>query len=324
MSKWLDKSKFNEWEEKKVNEKEKEPINSFYPKLTNPPMGPNGKPREYEFRLLPDLDGTGYKTYFYHMFKVGESWEFFACPKTHGLDEYCPWCAISGILYKGNASDKAKAKEYSRKQKYVSNIYVVNDPRDAEESDPKKKVNGTVRLYEFPSTVEKKFKAELTNKKSGYGQAIFDPEKDGVNFQLIIEAKKPDPDGKVWPDHSQSMFNRKSSPMVDDESKLEELMNKRINLEEYIKSMFRTAADHKALLKKEMIFDDVAAEFNKFMATEPSTESEKPAEEKKEKESAKKSDEKTKEKVMEDDVPTFAEDDLSDEALLASLDSLSK
>lgn len=263
MSKWLDKKKFKEWDEQKSTEQDNTNENqSFYKKWMNPKMGGQGKPKEYEFRLLPDLDGSGYKGYFYHMFQVGETWKFFSCPKTHGLDKYCPWCQITQLLYKGTASDKKKAGDYKRKQKYVSNVYIVNDPRDADESDDERKVSGSVRLYEFPMTVEKMFKKEITDKKNGYGQSIFDPEEDGVNFMLAIEAKKPDANGKVWPDYTPSMFNRRPSEMIEDGGDLDEVMEARVELAEYIDSLGLTSDEHKSLLKEEMVWDDVEDEFN--------------------------------------------------------------
>ena len=270
MSKWLNKKKFKEWDEQKSTEQDNSNENqSFYKKWINPKMGGVGKPREYEFRLLPDTDGSGYKGYFYHMFQVGEKWEFFSCPKTEGLECYCPWCQITQILYKGNASDKKKAGDYKRKQKYVSNVFIVNDPRDADESDDERKVSGTVRLYEFPPTVEKMFKSEITDKKNGYGEAIFDPEEEGYNFLLKIEAKKPDANGKTWPDYSPSMFARKPSAIADDEDDLDELMESRIELTEYIGSLEKTPEEHKKILKEEMVWDDVEGEFNaKFVPSE--------------------------------------------------------
>lgn len=264
MSKWLNKKKFKEWDEQKSNEQEENNENqSFYKKWINPKMGSYGKPKEYEFRLLPNLDGGGYKGYFYHMFQVGENWKFFLCPKTNGMDCYCPWCQITQILYKGNASDKKKAGDYRRKQKFVSNVYILNDPRDADESDDERKVSGTVRLYEFPPTVEKMFKKEITDKKNGYGQSIFDPEEKGVNFVLAIEAKKPDANSKVWPDYTPSMFNRRPSAMVDSDDQLDELMESRIDLAEYIKSLELSVDEHKKVLKEEMVWGDVESEFIK-------------------------------------------------------------
>ena len=263
MSKWLNKESFTKFADKKANESdEKDSTPTFFRKWNNPKAGPNGKPKEYEIRLLPSTDGGGYSEYYYHMFQSGEQWKYFLCTKTHGIDSYCPFCQVSQILYKGNANDKKKAKEYMRKQKFVSNIYIVNDPRDSEETDDNRKVSGTVRLYEFPPTVEKLFKAEITDKRSGYGMAIMDPEETGVNFLLRIESKKPDANGKVWPDYAPSMFARKPSQMVE-ESELEGIMASRIDLDEYLKGLELSVDEYKSILLAEMIWDDCEEQFLK-------------------------------------------------------------
>lgn len=310
MSKWLDKKKFKEWDEKKSTEQEDTTDNqSFYNKWRNPTMGSVGKPKEYEFRLLPDTDGSGYKGYFYHMFLVGETWKFFLCPKTNGLDCYCPWCQITQILYKGTASDKKKASDYKRKQKYVSNIFIINDPRDLEQTDDSRRVNGTVRLYEFPPTVEKMFKSEVTDKKNGYGAQIFNPEEDGFNFLLKIEAKKPDQNQKVWPDYAPSMFARRPSAIADSDQQLEDIMASRIPLEEYIKSLELPIDEHKKMLKEEMVWDDVESEFNKRLGSE------------KDETSSPKKEERTETKKTETKKTETKEQD-DDSALLDELDSL--
>jgi len=311
-SKWLNKKKFKEFAEQKANENDNTNDNEnqmYYRKWRNPVMGNHGKPKEYEIRLIPDKDNELYQGYFYHMFQVGETWKYFKCPKTEGLDKYCPWCQIAQILYKGTASDKKKARDYSRKQKFVSNVFIVNDPRDSEETDEERKVSGTVRLYEFPPTVEKMFKKEVTDKKNGYGMDIFNPEEDGYNFILTIEAKKPDANGKVWPDYSQSMFNRRPSPIADSEEELEKIMETRISVKEYLDSLAIDAEEHKKLLKAEMIWDDVCDEFERRMGVSESKKVDS-------------SDKETVEDDKTDDNITNIDIDGDDDELLNELDNL--
>ncbi|NIQ06611.1 MAG: hypothetical protein GWO20_13050, partial [Candidatus Korarchaeota archaeon] len=212
MSKWLKKDSYEMFANKKANETDDDNTGGgFYKKWKNPKMGTTERAKEYKVRLLPDVVDGFYKDYLYHGFMSGETFKYFLCEKTYGMDKYCPWCEATKMLYQGNESDKRKAGDYKRKQRFVSNVYISDDPRDAEVRDENYKVNGTIRLYEFPGTVESKIKNEITDTDEGYGMAIFDPE-NGYDFILKIKAKPKDKNGKEWPDYGDSMFSRNTSP----------------------------------------------------------------------------------------------------------------
>jgi len=271
MSKWLKKDSYEMFANEKTKEAEQEQeVGGFYNKWKNPKMGTVDKAKEYKVRLLPDIENGFYKKYMYHGFKSGETFKYFLCEKTHGMDKFCPWCEATKMLYQGNESDKRKAGEYKRKERYVSNVYIVEDPRDAEIKDDKYKVTGKVRLYEFPATVESKIKNEITDTEQGYGMAIFDPE-DGYDFILKIKAKPQDKNGKVWPDYGDTMFSRRSSPLADTEEEIEKIMSERYNLDEYIKSLKLSVDEHEKLLKTEMMWDDVGHQFEKVWRSGGST-----------------------------------------------------
>ena len=266
MSKWLKKDSYDMFAGQKAAEKEQQDTQvggGFYKKWKNPKMGTQEKAKEYKVRLLPDVETGFYKDYLYHGFMSGETFKYLLCEKTYGMDKYCPWCEATKMLYQGNESDKRKASDYKRKQRFVSNVHIAEDPRDAETKDDNYKVNGTVRLYEFPSTVESKIKNEITDTEQGYGMSIFDPE-NGYDFILKIKAKPKDKNGKEWPDYGDSMFARRPSPINEDGDKLETLMGDRYNLDEYIESLKVSVEDHEKLLKTEMLWDDVGHSFEKF------------------------------------------------------------
>ncbi len=264
MSKWLKKEEYEDFAGQKAKEAESQPDDSeFYKKWKNPKMGTTEKAKEYKIRLLPDPKKGFYKEYLYHGFTSGEKFKYFLCKKTHGLDEYCPFCDAVKILYQGTDSDKKKAGEYKRKNRYVSNIYIVDDPRDSEVKDARYKVNGTVRLYEFPGTVESKISNEINDKEQGYGMSIFDPE-DGYDFILKIKAKPKDQYGKEWPDYGDTIFARRSTPIADTEEEISAIMEQRVELEKYIKSLELSVAETENLLKTEMLWDDVGHTFEKY------------------------------------------------------------
>lgn len=266
MSKWLKKDAYEMFANNKSKEKESagDDTNSFYKKWKNPVMGTVEKAKEYILRLLPDTKSNFYKKYFYHGFTSGEKFQYVLCEKTFGMDNYCPWCEATKILYQGNETDKKKAGDYKRRDRFVGNVFIKDDPRDADVKDEQYKVNGTIRLYEFPTTVESKISNEVTDTANGYGVDIFDPE-NGFDLILKVKAKPKDKSGKEWPDYGDTMFARKASSIEPDEEKMEKLMAQRIDLDEYILSMKKGVDVHEQLLKAEMLWDDVGASFNKKM-----------------------------------------------------------
>lgn len=265
MSKWIKKDKAELFIKKKQEEAANPPDNvggGYALKWPNPKMGTETNPKEYRIRFLPDKNGDFYKEYFYHFITTGEGQgKYVFCPKSHGMEQYCPYCSAVQILYKGNKEDKAKAFNLKRKGKYVGNIYVVHDPRDADIKEEDWKQTGKVRLYEFPGIVESKIKDELTDPNEGYGIAIFDPE-NGFDLLLKVGAKPKDKNGKVWPDYSNTKFVRTSSPVSDD---VDATMGEVYDLNEYLEKMLMSPDEHRKILKEALIYEDVEDEFESRM-----------------------------------------------------------
>jgi hypothetical protein len=205
------------------------------------------------------------------MFKTGEKWAFFLCKKTYGVEEFCPLCEATRKLYMGSAADKKMAYTYKRKEKFVGNFYVIDDPRDSERED-KDKVNGTVKLYEFPGKVEMKLKEQITDSKYGLGPSIFDPGTDGYDFIIKVLSTKKDDKGNVWPDYSNSEFSRKPYPIKKTDEEIKKIMESRIDIGEYIKSMEKTDEEVIAVLKSEMLWDLVKDEWNRRKKVETKVE----------------------------------------------------
>jgi hypothetical protein len=195
------------------------------------------------------------------MFQSGEKWAFILCPKTQAFENYCPVCSATSKLYQGSPADKKMAANYKRKEKFVSNFFLVNDPRDPER-DEEKRVNGTVKLYEFPGKVEMKLKEEITDVKNGYGYRIFDPGEEGHNFILKVLATKKDSNGKVWPDYSSSQFARNSQAIGSD-GEIDGAMKQCTDLNEYIEALGMTEERIEEVLKTEMLWDLVGKEWDK-------------------------------------------------------------
>ena len=319
MSKWVNTDKFEQFKEERSNDtSDKKSDVSFARKYKNPVMGTNSKPKEYHLRLVPDMKGNFYKKIHYHMFQSGETWYFIVCPKTENFDNYCPWCQLTQLLYQGSDSDKTRAQQYKRKDKFVGNVYVVKDPRDADEQDTDKHFAGKTFLYEFPGTIEQLIKKEVTDVENGWGFKIFDPE-DGHNLIISIGAKKPDKKGKVWPDYSLTTFAKKATPMCDD---VEAAMETTQDIMEYVENSMKTPEEHDEILKSELVYDDVKDQFERMMLNTKSTpKADKEPEAKKE--DTKKSDSKKEEAPKADskkEQPAPPGDDQSIDDLLADFE----
>ncbi len=279
MSKWINKDLFQDFQKEKKVEADA-PQQQFGLRRSDlvwetPQKGSSEKPKVYEGRFVPDPEGNFYKKYSYHMFQSGEKWAFILCPKTHDFNNYCPVCSVTSKLYQGSPADKRTAYQYKRKDKFVGNFFIVNDPRDPER-DEEKRVNGSVKLYEFPQKVEMKLKEEITDVNNGYGYRIFDPGEDGHNFILKVLATKKDPSGNVWPDYSSSQFAR-SSTAIGSDDEIDTCMKSCTNLDEYVNSLAVSEERVEEVLKTEMVWDLVSNEWAKVRGLTEEKEPEAPA-----------------------------------------------
>lgn len=288
-------------------------------------MGTQEKPKTYKLRLLPDADGDFYVKYYYHFFQdESNNSHYIKCPKTDGFENFCPWCFMNQMLWKGNKSDKERADRYRRNVRFVVNAFIKDDPRDADAEDDFK-VSGTRRLYEFPATVESKIANELTNDEEGYGPSIFDPEK-GHDLLVKILAKKPDQNGKVWPDYSLTEFSRTANAISESQEEIEKIMNSVYSLKEYIDHMGLSWSEHEKLLKKELVWDDVRDAFIKNVGASSGEEESKssksnPADEDNDNTGAPDNEDSSTE-TEKQTKPEEDPDDVSDDDLLKELQSL--
>lgn len=262
-SKWLNQKLFSSYveeKEKEITEKTNTLRRSDFV-WQSPQAGTAEKAKIYEGRFLPDPKSRFTQRYFYHMWKSGDKWIFYLCPKTHGMDKFCAVCSVVNSLYTGTADDKSVAFKMKRKERHVGNFFVVDDPRDKEQDDDLKKNSGKVKLYEFPSKLESKLKNEIMDKKEGLGYAIFDPGADGHNIIIKIKSTKPDKNGNTYPDYADSIFSRKAVALAESDKEIKDIMASTMSIDEYIKSLEMSTEDTLKMLKNEMLFEMVEAEW---------------------------------------------------------------
>lgn len=195
------------------------------------------------------------------MFQSGDQWKFSICPKTFNQEAYCPICAVTNKLYKGNEADKSEAQKFKRKEKFVSNIYVVSDPRDIDKDDDKKSA-GKVKLYEFPSKVEALIRSNITDTENGVGMGAYDPEA-GFNFVLKVGLTKKDGAGKEWPSYDSSTFARQSSAVADTEKEIEELINSTVDIVEHLRKQLPNEEKIIEELKNCLVFELIEEDYDR-------------------------------------------------------------
>lgn len=333
MSKWVNNEKFEKFKNQKKEEKSKPDQKSgggFFKIWRNPQKGTQDKPKTYKVRLLPDKNGDFYFKYFYHFFQTEDEKTYsILCEKTHGMDHFCPWCSVNQQLWKGNSSDKKLAYRYKRNERFVANVYIVDDPRDAD-AEKDNKVAGSVRLYEFPAAVEGKIANELTNDDEGFGPSIFDPER-GHDLHIKVAAKKPDKNKVVWPDYSLTEFSRKPYA-IGTEDEIKEIMDSVYDLTDYINKKGISWEDHEKILKQELVWDYVEDTFIKNVGKSSVKSQEKPDDQSNDEEKQEttevpwydESDESSDESNNSESQDTAgdADDDIDDESLIEELKGL--
>lgn len=270
MSKWIKKELFTKFKSEIAEDQERKDRsktnsdNKVWQKLDK---GTVDKPITYEGRFLPDKDGSpSYKKLYYHMFRRGEQWVYYLCEKTFGFDNFCGYCHGSRLLWTGSEADKVAAKAYSRKEKFVANFHVVDDPRDASvpkdiENRDTKLNSGKTKLFEFGVKLESKVREEILDEKEGLGYAIFDPA-DGHNFIIKVKSTKADGKGNIWPDYADSKFS-KSSTSLGNDKEIKAIMDSCTDLNEYLKAQKKDPAEVKEMLKKDMLWGLVQAEWER-------------------------------------------------------------
>lgn len=138
----------------------------------------------YTVRLLPD--GKSPADTFFHYYNMG--WNSFATgqyvqalsPQTFG--ERCPISEERFRLSRtGSDEEKEKASALRRTEKWLVNVYVVDDPTNPEN-------NGKVKMLRYGKQIQKIISEAIEGEDAAeFGARIFDLGDDGVNFKVKCE-----------------------------------------------------------------------------------------------------------------------------------------
>ena len=137
----------------------------------------------YTVRLLPFAKDPS-KTFF-HYYQHG--WSSFSTgqyvsaisPQTFGDRD--PIAETRYKLYRGNDEEKQMAGKIIRSEKWLVNVYVVNDPVNPDN-------NGRVMTLRYGKQLHKVIASAIDGEDaSDLGPRIFDLSPNGVNFKVIVE-----------------------------------------------------------------------------------------------------------------------------------------
>ena len=183
----------------------------------------------YLVRFLPNVKDAA-KTFF-HYYHYG--WNSVATgqyvdvisPKTWGDPD--PVEAERIKLYRNKSDNRAisLAKLLNTKEKWLVNVYVVDDPVNPEN-------NGTVKVFRYGQQIDKVVKAAVQGEDSAeFGPAIFDLSENGCNLRIKVESTKEGT--RSFVNYSSSRFLRPSAIPNMTPEKIKEVLDGVHELEVY-------------------------------------------------------------------------------------------
>lgn len=176
----------------------------------------------YRVRLIPnvkDIEKTSHH-YYSHGWRSLATGNFVSCvcPTTYG--ERCAICEERIRLYRGDSEDKENAKLLSRKEQWLINAYIVDNPR-AEE------MNGSVKIIRYGKQLDTIINEAIDGDDAEeFGMRIFDLSEEGCDFRIKVDKNEGG-----YPTYVKSKFLRESEIDGMTEKKMEEVYENLFDLE---------------------------------------------------------------------------------------------
>jgi len=152
----------------------------------------------YIVRVVPDTEDVSktFFQYYLHGWTSSTDGRYVStvCPTTYGED--CPICTERFRLWnKGDDASKELSKNLARKERYYSNVYVVDDPTNEEN-------NGTVKIFGFGRQIKKIIDEAIEGDDAEeIGGRMMDFTKEGCNLRIKVEKNKAG-----FPNYDRSKF----------------------------------------------------------------------------------------------------------------------
>jgi len=138
----------------------------------------------YTLRLLPNVENPS-KTlfhYYFHGWNSLATGQYISAISPSTWDERDPISEAKFKLSKhGNEQEKEDARLLTRRENWLMNVYVVNDPTDGEN-------NGKNKLLRFGKQLHKIIMAAIEGEDSDeFGSRVFDLSADGCSLKVKVE-----------------------------------------------------------------------------------------------------------------------------------------
>ena len=177
----------------------------------------------YEVRLLPNMKDPS-NTFFHY---YTHAWESFATgqfmsvmsPQTFGERDPIGEARYQ-LRQRGTPEEKAKAEKVIRREQWLVNVYVINDPTNPEN-------NNTVKMMRYGKQVNKVIADAIEGEDADqFGPKVFDLTENGCSLRIRCD-KQGD-----YPTYVASKFLLPGAVAGLDETNIEEIYNSVTNLEE--------------------------------------------------------------------------------------------
>lgn len=195
-------------------------------------------------RFLPAPEGEDlpFSRFYSHGFKGPDGkWYYENCPTT--INGKCPVCEENNKLWNsGLESDKKIARSRKRKLTYVSNIYVIKDPKNPDNE-------GKCFLYRYGAKIWEKINNSMnpTEEELATGSEPCNPFDFWTGRTFTLKSKIVKTGNDAFPNYDDSSFLAPSPLLNGDDKALESLWKKQYSLTAFVDpSMFKSYDELKA------------------------------------------------------------------------------
>lgn len=214
----------------------------------------------YTVRLIPNVESPD-KTFFHY---YTQGWNSYSngryvstiSPQTWGEKDVISETRYR-LLQHGTDEEKEKAETLIRRESWLANVYVVNDPQNPEN-------NGEVKLLRFGKQLYKIINDAISGEDADeFGAKIFDLTKNGCSLKIKVERQGD------FPTYVSSRFAAPSQIENMTDSKVDDILTNVTDLE----SVFppRNEKEMRAMLDEHFFCSDSSTDVDEAWSPESST-----------------------------------------------------
>ena len=193
-------------------------------------LEPGEKP--YTVRLLPNIKNPEETIlhYYHHGWNSIDTGQYASITSPSTWGDRCP---VSELYFKvlrdGTDSEKERAKaNLRRKENWLVNVYVVNDPKKPEN-------NGTIKVLRYGKQLDKIIQSAINGDDSEeFGAKIFDLSEEGCNLRIKVELVSDKPGAPKYPTYTSSKFLNASAIEDLNDDKIQETYNNIYDLNTFV------------------------------------------------------------------------------------------